>query len=383
MKVGNYCFSLSIIHYPLSVITMKLFYCFLWLTLCVLPLAAQNPSLDDPLPAPRPRRVLPTPTPTPAPTPEDPVSLDDDDIVRVTSNLIVVPVSVTDGQGNPVLGLKAGDFRLEEEGRPREIAAIGDPGQVPLDIAVLLDVSGSVNPRFEFEREAAIRFLREVLRSGDRAAILTIGEKSQLIHPLDSAEKAIASLRAVQATKGPTAFYDTVVDAVRHLAEKTTTARRRVIVVISDGQDNFSQKIQEGIGNTAEQQLATALEQTLQINERERNATQRELQRGEAAFYSINPSASTLHLDIPAARAQNGMERIAQATGGNFFLPVTDGELTTAFRQIASELRSQYLLQYYANDTAADGQFLRISVTAPTRPNAIIRARQGYYAKRK
>ena len=360
----------------------RLFYC---LTLLIFlvgvgPLAAQVPTTDDPLPPPPPR---PTPKPTPTPTPEKPVSLDDDDIVRVTSNLVVVPVSVTDGQGNPVLGLKTTDFHLEEEGRGKEIATIGDPGQVPLDIAVLLDVSGSVNARFEFERDAAARFLREVLRPGDRATVFTIGEKSQLVQALGPAEAAIASLRGVQPTKGPTAFYDTVVEAVHQLSEKTTTARRRVLIIISDGVDNFSQKIKEGVGSTYDQQLASPLELTLQLNERERGATQREIQRAEAAFYSINPSASILHLDIPASRAQNGMERIAQATGGNFFLPTTEAELGVAFRQIASELRSQYLLQYYANDTALDGQFLRINVTTPTRPNATIRARQGYYAKRK
>jgi Ca-activated chloride channel family protein len=361
---------------------MKLF-CMvaLALSLCAGPLRGQVPSVDDPLPPPRPRRATPTPTPTP--TPETPVSIDDDEIVRVTSNLIVVPVSVTDGRGNPVLGLKTADFRLEEEGRIREIAAIGDPGQVPLDIAVLLDVSGSVNARFEFEREAAARFLREVLRPGDRAAVLTIGEKPQLVQPLGAAEDAIARLREVNATKGPTAFYDTVVDAVRHLMDKSPTSRRRVLIVISDGQDNFSQKIREGVGSTYESQLASPLELTIQLNERERSATQRAIQRAEAAFYSINPSASILHLDIPASRSQNGMERIAQATGGNFFLPTSEQELTTAFRQIASELRSQYLLQYYANDTAFDGQFLRINVATPAHPGHIIRARQGYFAKKK
>ena len=341
------------------------------------PVAAQNP-LDFPLPPP----PTPKPTPTPVPTPEKPVAIGDDEIVRVTSNLVVVPVSVTDGQGNPVLNLKTTDFRLEEEGRTRDIAAIGDPGQVPLDIAVLLDVSGSVNARFEFERDAAARFLREVLRPGDRAAVLTIGEKPVLVQPLGPAADAIARLRTVEATKGPTAFYDTVLEAVRQLSGKTSGARRLVLIVISDGVDNFSQKIQENIGATYDQQLASPLELTLQVNERERGATQREIQRAEAAFYSINPSASILHLDIPAARAENGMERLAQATGGNFFLPTSEQELSTAFRQIAAELRSQYLLQYYANDTALDGQFLRINVATPARPNYIIRARQGYYAKR-
>lgn len=352
------------------------------------PLRAQIIPQDElpPPPPPRPRRVEPTPTPTPVPAPTNDdaanVAVGDDEIIRVSSNLVVVPVSVSDGLGNPVLGLKVTDFRLQEEGRAKEIASIGDPGQVPLDIALLLDVSGSVNARFDFEVAAASRFLREVMRPGDQAAVFTIGDKPKLIQDLSSAETALASLNNVAPARGATAFYDTVADAIDQLRNKSTTRRRRVLVVISDGVDNFSNRVQRAIGNTAESQ--TRLQDVaFTVRERERGFLQQELQRAETVFYSINPSASILHLDIPAAQTQSGMEKMAQATGGNSFIPRTEPELDTAFRQIASELRSQYLLQYYANDDAPDGQYLRINVSTPAQPNYIIRARQGYYAKRR
>ena len=84
--------------------------------------------LPPPPPVPR---YKPKPTPTPAPI--------EYDVVRVTSNLVVVPVSVTDAQGQPMRNLKPDDFRIEEDGRPQEIAQLGDPEQVPLDIALLVD----------------------------------------------------------------------------------------------------------------------------------------------------------------------------------------------------------------------------------------------------
>src|SRR5205814_8055825 len=87
--------------------------------------------LPPPPPVPR---YKPKPTPTPAPI--------EYDIVRVTSNLVGVPVSVTDAQGQPVRDLKPGDFRIEEARRPQEIAQLGDPEQIPLDIALLGDASG-------------------------------------------------------------------------------------------------------------------------------------------------------------------------------------------------------------------------------------------------
>src|SRR5215213_8841378 len=95
---------------------------------------AQTPLKTEDLPPPP---VMPTPKPKPTPTPQEP---DDSayEVVRVSSNLVVVPVSVTDAVGQSVMGLTAADFRLEEEGRQQEIAQIGDPEQVPLDIAILL-----------------------------------------------------------------------------------------------------------------------------------------------------------------------------------------------------------------------------------------------------
>src|SRR5260370_7040458 len=114
--------------------------------------------LPPPPPAPR---YKPKPTPTP-----------EYEVVRVSSNLVMAPVSVTNAQGQPVLGLKTGDFRIEEDGHPQEIAQIGDPEQVPLDIALLIDVSGSVVARFAFGQQSAASFLHPVLKPDDRATPL-------------------------------------------------------------------------------------------------------------------------------------------------------------------------------------------------------------------
>src|SRR5207253_1482143 len=98
--------------------------------------------------------VMPTPRPKPSPSPT-PAGAEDNDVevLRVTSNLVMVPVSVIDAGGQPVLGLKQSDFAIEEEGRAQEIAQIGDPDQVPLDIALLFDVSSSVSERYKFQQE--------------------------------------------------------------------------------------------------------------------------------------------------------------------------------------------------------------------------------------
>ncbi len=144
--------------------------------------------LPPPPPAPR-YRPKPTPTPPP-PKPED------FDVVRISSNLVMVPVSVVDTQGQPVRGLQKNDFRLEEAGRPQQIAEIGNPEQVPLDIALLFDISSSVSQKgfFAFQQKAAASFLKQVMKPSDMAAIFTIGEEPKLVSPLAPAETAAATV---------------------------------------------------------------------------------------------------------------------------------------------------------------------------------------------
>jgi Ca-activated chloride channel family protein len=338
----------------------------------------QTPTRPEDLPPPP---QMPTPKPKPKPTPQEP---DDSayEVVRVSSNLVVVPVSVTDTTGQPVMGLTVKDFRLEEEGRQQEIAQIGDPEQVPLDIAVLLDVSGSINARFAFEKEAASRFLKQVLKPVDRATVFAIDKTPRLELARDTAERAAARLIAIDAAKGPTAFYDTVIEAAVYLANTSPPQHRRVIVVISDGEDNYSERVKTLIGATPEERQPMTAIDKWRINGRFLLEVQRQLQKAEATFYSINPSGEALRLNVISKRSQDGMEQLASATGGNSFVPERIENLEAVFRQIAAELRSQYLLQYYSKDESPAGKFLRIGVSIPSRPQLRIRARQGYYSKR-
>jgi hypothetical protein len=118
---------------------------------------ASGQTLQDLPPPPPPPKPKPTPTPTPVPTPKD----EDFDVIRTTSNLVMVPVSIVDAQGQPVLGLPITDFRLEEQGRQQQITELGNPEQVPLDIVLLFDISSSVSNKgfFAFQQKAAASFL--------------------------------------------------------------------------------------------------------------------------------------------------------------------------------------------------------------------------------
>jgi Ca-activated chloride channel homolog len=330
------------------------------------------------LPPPPPVPVYkPKPTPTPTPTPEP-----EYEVVKINSNLVIVPVSVMDQNGQPVLGLKQSDFRIEENGRQQQIAQIGDPEQVPLDIALLIDVSSSVISRFDFEQQAAASFLRQVLKSADRATIFAIDNSPRLIQELTGAQMAAQKIMTIRPSNSFTAFFDSVLAASDYLDKASGTGRRRIMVVISDG-DDTARILNVAASDNRTELLRNGAEAQKQFLERSQLETQRGVQKAEVTFYSINPSGQTLHLNVRTARSEAGMERTAAATGGASFVPGTEADLPNIFQRIASEIRSQYLLQYYSDNKSGDRSFRRISVSTPTQQQLRVRTREGYYPKSK
>jgi Ca-activated chloride channel homolog len=278
--------------------------------------------------------------------------------IKINSNLVSVPVSVTDAAGRPVRNLTAEDFLLEEEGRRQQVVTLGNPGKTPVEIALLFDITGSVFDLFQFQRQAALRFLREALKPNDAVSIFTIGMKPKLVRSrVVGVNKAIAAAQGIEPTREATSFFDTVVEAARYLGQTAAPGAKRVMVVISDGEDMLSENYR----------LSDAI---------------KEVQRCDCLFYSINPSGSSIRLNKISAKGQDGMVSLASATGGAAFLPEGPEDLDEVFSRIAAELQAQYLLGYYSTDERADGRFRKITVRLPGRPGLRLRARPGYYASK-
>jgi Ca-activated chloride channel homolog len=281
-----------------------------------------------------------------------------DEAIRLSSRLIMVPVSASDAAGLPVKDLKAEDIVIEEEGRPQQVVALGEPGKTPVEIALLFDVSGSTHALFDFERQAAMQFIKEVLKPNDTVSVFSIGVTPKIVKArTTSSEEAIAGIKTIGPLKEPTAFFDSIVEAAQYM-DKADPGSRRVLVVISDGQENFSKK----------SSLSDAL---------------REVQKNDCLFYAINPNGGELRLNNISLKGQGVLESLASQTGGMAFTLRKVEELEAVFRQIAAELQAQYLFGYYSNDEKTDGSFKRLTVRAPKRPELRIRSRQGYYTAKK
>lgn len=343
--------------------------------------------------------------------PTPPPVEDDGEVIKVQSKLIVVPVSVTDSSGQPVLGLTAKDFFINEENRPQQIEQVSDAEKVPLEIALLFDVSASTDAMFQFELETATKFLQEVMRPEDRATIFTIGERPMLVQARETAERSAISIKSINSTKEFTAFYDSVRYAADYLQKNSPSGRRKVIVTISDGEDTNSVGIRNALDvgyrrlgkkfDTLDRK--SLYEYTVKTrNEasvREQNNVLKSLQNADTVFYSINPAGGSLQLNKMSQFGQSNLERFAVETGGTAFLPkflptgLKDGVqnsynnrrnqemLTEIFRKLANELQAQYLVQYYSEADYPENRYVNLKVGLTNPRNLKVRARQGYFVK--
>ncbi len=343
-----------------------------------------------------------TPKPTQTPT-------EVEDVIRVDSRLVVVPVSVTDAAGQPVLGLTARDFRVSEENKSQEIAQVSDAEKVPLEIALLIDVSSSLNPLFKFQQETAAKFLQEVMRGEDRASIFLIGEKPTLAQQRDTAQKTAATILNLNIPRrSATAFYDTVTTATNYLKQNSPQKSRRVILVLSDGEDNFSNAVRAAevrnyrdidLNKLNEKELNRIAARTDQAHKQAQASVLKQLQDADTVFYAVNPAGISIKFNKISTRAQNAMENFSDQTGGTAFLPKFQSSglkdnlqnsynakynqetLATIFRRLANELQAQYLVQYYSESSFQNGRYVKLDVGLQNRQLLRVRARQGYFVK--
>jgi VWFA-related protein/TonB family protein len=304
----------------------------------------------------------PVPTPTPSQTPASaPAStttadteageeVDAADVVRISSNLVTVPASVVDEQGRAVIDLKLEDFELRVDGQPKEISELGR-SETPVRMAVLFDNSMSLSAAREFEKKAAIKFFRSVLRPIDQAAIYSIWTVPIFVQPFTSDVRALVRTieRFGDPEDGATALFDTVAQAADYLRPHQG---RKVIIIISDGADTLSNI-----------DFLTSLKKVM---------------TADVQVYAVQ-TGQLENANLYNLSAHHRLQEYASQTGGAVYVPRLTTDLDTAFSQISADLSQQYVLSYYPQDARNDGRFRTISLRVKTRPNTRVRARKGYY----
>ena len=317
-----------------------------------LPQAGTPPLLS---PTPQPPIVTPNPIEQPSAAPASNASasdaevIDEGDVVRINSNLVIVPASVVDSRGRAITDLKVEDFELRVDGQVKPIRDLSR-AETPVSIALLFDNSESLSAARAFEKQAATRFFRNVVRPIDQAAIFSISTVPTLEQPLtNDVQKLVRTIERFGNPDGATALFDTLARAADYLHP---LVGRKVIVLVSDGADTIS-----------DLSFEAALQRVL---------------RADCQIYVVQ----TRQVEDPNLRdpvAERWLEKLSQQTGGAVYVPQSVEDLDAAFTQISLDLSQQYLLSYYPQDERPDKYFRFISLRVKTRPSLRVRTRRGFY----
>jgi VWFA-related protein len=376
--------------------------------------AAQTPLLEQQHQRPR-RAGLTTPVPDTAAGLPTPVGeeVGEDEVVRVDTQLIPVPVVVRDRGGRPITGLTAADFQVYEDDRPQRVATF-TTADTPFEVALLLDTSGSTREEVALIRCAANAFI-EALRPGDRVAVLSFGTavESTGKHAAVEVQAYLTDDRAalrsaienIGASNG-TPYYDALARAAQDVFRDPPAPElrgRRALVALTDGVDSTSEA--DFAGARAQLLQADVLAYFVEIDTEDyvENRLLEECHADSALRLShiqleryrrlFNPQADSQDYAnfcqlgsferIQISRslyqlARQEMSQLAHDSGSKTFAASDLNAARAAFAEVAAEIGRQYSLGYYSANNARDGRFRQIKVVVRGLQDAQVSAREGY-----
>ncbi len=288
-----------------------------------------------------------TPAKPPEPTAQDA-------IIRTDVRIVPLYITVLDHNGHQVLDLQQQAFTVTENGVKQTIQRFKRE-DVPVAMGLIVDNSGSMRDKRAKVEDAALTLARES-NPEDEVFIVNFNDEAYL--DLDPGMDFTSDVKVMERaltridSKGGTLLYGTIKMSIDYLKEKAHKDKK-VLVVITDGEDNASEPL--------------TLENTVKIS-----------QQSEVLIYTVGLLAEDSRSE--ARNARHALEELAQATGGESYFPKELAEVDTVAHQVARDIRSQYIVQYSPSNEAMDGSYrqIKVSVNAPGRPT--VRTRSGYYA---
>ncbi len=321
-----------------------------------------------------------TASPTAVPTPPPLVDPDDDEIIKIDSEVVNVLFTAQDRKRRLLTTLQQGDIKLFENGQEQEIVAFSRKIDLPLSLTILIDTSASQERTLPIEKEAAKSFLESVVRPAkDEVAVISFTGEATLEQGMTSnmarLRRAIDRVQFVppsgyigggvvagtppisggnQATAGSTAIWDAIWITSEEILGPSPDKTRRAIILLTDGVNTYGMK-----------KLKDAVQAAL---------------KSEAVVYSIGIGDSYYN-DVD----RGALNKISENTGGRAFFPRDERELRVAFNQIQEEMRSQYLIAYEPVDQKRDGSYRTIDIKLINQQLAkekiSLTHREGYFAK--
>ena len=339
---------------------------------------------------------------------------EDDEVIRVNTQLVDVPIVVTDKSGKPILNLKQNNFIVYEDGKAQEVSEFAATN-APFEVALLLDTSGSTRGDLSLIQRAAGNFIAS-LRPGDKVSVIAYRTErdetqayavSEILNSLtDDREKLKSVLNAVKTSNG-TPYYDSLLQVAEKVFDKPAKddfRGRRALVALTDGVDSVSAAEFDEVKEILEKSGITCY--FIQVNTREffednllgdcqsaiRFSTA-QIRRYYRVYYPRSNVEKTFNFcglgDFERLAISKGlyeladkqMNALARSSGGRVF-PVADlSEARIAFKSVADEIGTKYSLGYYSSNEKRDGTYRKIKIELKGVPaGSQIRAREGYIA---
>ena len=289
-------------------------------------------------------------------------------------NLVDVLFTVLNRRNKLVADLDKESFKVMDDGVRQDIRYFSRQTDLPLRIGMLLDTSNSIRDRIQFEKDAAVNFLFNVVRRGrDQSFVMTFDDRPYVQQSFTDDTGRLRDEIVKMKAGGGTAIYDAVYEACKNQLSHPPRPPgdqpdvvRRVMILISDGDDNLS-----------EHTRAEAIEMA---------------QRTSVVIYAISTSTQWVTLSetdrgkisdrkYHKTEGDQILQEIADETGGRAFFPYHVDDLDQSFQDIGDELRSQYSLAYNPTNYVANGRYHKIKIEILDRKGLQVRARRGYFAR--
>jgi Ca-activated chloride channel family protein len=271
--------------------------------------------------------------------------------IRVQTDLVSILASVTDAKGEPVIGLDQSAFQLSEQGVAQKIVRFEPQTNRPLDLALMIDASGSAAIELKIEREAAAHFIEEVVRPDDRLSVFSFAaDVVQLSNFSADLKQLDSAVRRVDTSPDMgTSLYDAVVLGSQSVRRQGAERRRALVIITDAGETTSVSKFEDA------RRAAIA---------------------SNILLYTVvvRPMKSDAGWNTAGEHA---ISTITDSVGGAMYYPTNLSELGAIFDRINQELRTQYLLGYYPNPTPPPGSDRHVAVTVNT--GDTVRYRKEYF----
>jgi VWFA-related protein len=346
---------------------------FLAATLLLLPFAGRAQQSSPASPAsPDTKQQSPATTQAPAPK-QEPTQQSGQTITREV-NLVDVLFTVLNRRNKLVPDLEKPEFKIFDDGKPQEIRYFSRQTDLPLRIGMLLDTSNSIRDRIKFEQDASVNFLFSVVRRNkDEAFVMTFDDEPSIVQAFTSDTGALRDQIVRTRAGGGTAIYDAIYDACsKQLSHPPRPPGdqpdvvRRVMILISDGEDNLSTHTKTDAIEMAQQYSVVIY--TISTSTQWVSLSQTDPNKTFDRKYHLTDGDKIL-------------QELAEETGGRSFFPYHVDDLDQSFQDIGDELRNQYSIAYLPANYVLDGKYHKIRIEVPEHKGYQVRARRGYYAR--